>query len=750
MSISKPIFLLIILMGIICKLQAQQTDTGGENMRPKVGLVLSGGSAKGIAHIGALKVIEEAGLPIDYIGGTSMGSIIGGLYAIGYDADSLEKIANAEDWNRFITDDIPRRDLSIEEKPDADRYYVTFPIRERRVQLPAGVIPGQNVENLLNLLCAHVYNVRDFNDFPIPYLCVAADITTGEEVVFREGYLPQAIRASMAIPTIFNPIMIDGRLLVDGGLTNNFPVANVKEMGADIIIGVNVSMSYYTKEEITDLFKIMEQAVFMHAKESNEKNMALCDILIDPDTEGYGLQSFSAVDSLIARGYNAAKPYLPRLKALADSLNSIQHVPFKKPSFEPLDSILIKDIEIHGIEKVSEKLVTGQLRLEASKKYTPGDLYKSFEHAYTSLYFNKIGYELMPVQENGPGHEASIPVPDETSIPVPDEASILVNVDEEAGGFFRVGLNYNNEYRATISLNATFRNFLVNGSKLSFNASLGENPVLMASYFKNNGWKPGIGLDVTGQNFNVNIYENDHKESIIDYTDFDARLYTRSIISNSYSFGVGLEYEYLLLRPKVGSTILPDDANYNLYNLCGFIDFDTYDHLFYPTRGARFHSEYKFIYNAIPGPIHFLTFKFEKAIKIGQKLVLRPGLSGGMSTSDSTFPGYYFYMGGLNNADRKGLLPFVGLDLTEKISRNVAILRLDLQYNVWKQNYIAIRTNIGNASWTLADQVADPDLFYGAGLTLGNNSLIGPVEITFMSSNLRDELLFYLHLGYWF
>jgi len=358
------------------------------------------------------------------------------------------------------------------------------------------------------------------------------------------------------------------------------------------------------------------------------------------------------------------------------------------------------------------------------------------------LYFNKIGYELQATQAD----ESR----DEDNKMSNTEASILISVDEEAGGLIRVGLNYNSEYKATISLNATFRNFLVNGSKLSFNASLGENPILLASYFKNNGWKPSFGIDVVGQRFGINIYENDIKESIINYTDFAARIYTRSIISNSYSFGIGVEYEHLLLQPKVGSAFLPDEANYNLYNLYGFIDFDTYDHLFYPTRGARFHGEYKFINNAIPKPVHYLSFKFEKAIRIGQKLVMRPGLSGGMSTADSTFPGYYFYMGGLNNADRKGLLPFVGLDLTEKISRNVSILRLDLQYNVWRQNYIAIRSNIGNASWTLKDQIADPDLFYGAGLTLGNNSLIGPVEITIMRSNLRNELLFYLHLGYWF
>lgn len=704
------------------------------NGRPRVGLVLSGGGAKGFAHVGVLKVIEEAGLTVDYIGGTSMGAIVGGLYAIGYDASALEALATSQNWDKLISDGIPREDLSIEEKEDADRFFVSFPLREKGIQLPAGVIKGQNVENLFSKLCVNAYKVRDFDDFPIPYLSVAADIVTGEEVVIRHGYLPDAMRASMAIPTIFTPVLYEGRLLVDGGLVNNFPVSNVKDMGADIVIGVDVGKSYYTREEITDLFKVLEQSIFMYGKENIDKNRKLCDILIEPDLKGYGIRSFNNADTLIARGYQAALRFLPQLKALADSLNAISMATPGRPPFNPVDTIIIKDISISGAEHVSEKLINGKLRLEEHKKVTPADLYESVSQAYTSLYFDKISYELKPAGNDLPGNEAGI----------------LIHVEEKKGGQLKVGLNYNSVYKASLALNATFRNILLDGSKLSLTANLGENPVIDLSYFKNNGWKPGFGIEFLSRDFNVNLFEDNSISANLDYTDFVTSLTTRSIINNSYSFGFGLEYEHILLDKVFGPTEMLVSTIYNFYNVTGFIDLDTYDHLFYPTRGSKLIGTYKFINSTDAAPFHFLAVRFENAASLGKRLVLKPGIHGGFTTADSLFSVYHFYLGGLNNADRKGLMPFTGLDFMQRSDRNVAVLKLDVQYNVWKNGYIILRTNIGNTTWTLAEQVFNPDIFFGAGLTFGYKSLIGPVEVTWMSSNLNRDLLFYLHIGYWF
>jgi len=226
----------LILILFTCVISFSQ-----ENLRPKIGLVLSGGGAKGFAHIGVLEVFEKEGIPIDYIAGTSIGSIIGGLYAIGYNSQQLKAFVTNQEWVHLLSDHISRDYKNIFEKYDQDRYLISFKLRtDEGISLPAGVVEGHNVINKLCELTAKYHEVRDFNEFPIPFACVAADIATGDEVVIRNGFLPEAIFASMSIPTIFAPSVIQDKLVVDGGIANNFPADVVKDMGADIIIGVDI------------------------------------------------------------------------------------------------------------------------------------------------------------------------------------------------------------------------------------------------------------------------------------------------------------------------------------------------------------------------------------------------------------------------------------------------------------------------------------------------------------------------------
>ncbi len=708
-----------------------QEAPGGR--RPKVGLILSGGAAKGMAHVGVLKVIEEAGLKIDYIGGTSMGGLVSALYAIGYSADSLAALVATFDWDRLLSDDIHRRDLSIEEKPDYDRFFVTFPLQERKVKLPQGVVTGQNIENLLAELCSHVHNIQDFNQFQIPFLCVSADVATGEEVIHREGYLPGAMRATMAIPSLFTPVKIDGRLLIDGGVVNNFPVEHVQEMGADILIGVNVGNQPFTAEDEVNFLKVMEQTVFLASNKLTKENIKLCDIYIAPDITGYSSTSFSEGDSLIARGDRAAREHFDQFKLLADSLNKIEYIPYAKPSFEPLDSFLLSEIHIDGIENVSGKLLTGRLNLNVLEKVSPRQVSEAIDNVYSSLFFEKVTYELESVYDEVLG----------------PSVKLKIKVKERRGGQLMVGLNYNTSYKASITLNTTFRNVLFNGTKLSLNAALGENQYFLARYEKNNGWRPGFVVDLKGQNFDLNIYTDGNKRGVIDYTDMGAAIYTRSIIGKSYAFGFGGEFERITLKPDIGE-VIPGKQSDNYYNLLGYINLDTYDNRFFPTVGIRFNTLYKFINDQELNSYHFLRMEFEQAARLGNRFTLLPRAYGGISTVDSSLRIYQFYLGGLNRTQRKGLLPFAGLDFMEQSGRNAVVLGLDLQYNFWRSNYLVLRTNVGITTWELEDILLFETGFSGFGLTLGNMSLIGPIEFTLMRSNLRNDFLFYINIGYYF
>jgi NTE family protein len=711
--------------------------TNGQDMpaarRPKVGLILSGGAAKGMAHVGVLKVMEEAGLPIDYIGGTSMGGIVSALYAIGYCADSLAGLVAAQDWDELFTDDIPRRELSIEEKPDYDRFFVSFPLQERKVKLPAGVVTGQNIENRFAELCSHVHDIRDFNQFQIPFLCVSADVETGNEVIHRKGYLPSAMRATMAIPSVFTPVNIDGRLLIDGGVLNNFPVDHVRDMGADILIGVNVGYQPFKAEDEVNFLKVMEQTVFLTSQKRSEENIKLCDIYIEPDITGYSSTSFNAGDSLIIRGERAARKYFERFRALADSLNKFDYIPYVKPSYEPLDSFLLSEIYIDGVEKVSRKLLIGKLNLHVLEHVTPRQVSEAIDNVYSSLFFEKVTYELEPLFDEVLGHSVKL----------------KINVQERKGGQLMVGLNYNTTYKASITLNTTFRNILLNGTKLSLNVALGENQYFLARYEKNNGWRPGFVVDMKAQNFDLNIYDEGVKQGVIDYSDIGASIYTQSIIGKSYTFGVGGEIERITLNPDIGE-IIPGRQTGNYYNLLGYIDMDTYDNRFFPTGGTRFNVLYKFINDQALNADHFMRLEFEQAIRLSHKFSLIPRFYTGISTADSSLRVYQFYLGGLNRTHRKGILPFTGLDFMEKYGRNALAFGMDLQYNFWRSNYLVLRTNVGNTSLYPEDLIFFQSVFTGYGLTLGNMSLIGPIEFTLMRSNLRSDFMLYINIGYYF
>lgn len=701
--------------------------------RPKVGIVLSGGAAKGLAHIGALKVIEEVGLPVDFIAGTSMGSIIGGLYAIGYDAEYIEKLVCEQDWDKLFGDQVSRRDLSIEEKSEEDLFFMSIPLHESGISLPAGLISGQNIENLLNKLCAHVYHIRNFNDFTIPYFCVATDIISGKEVVLTSGYLPEAIRASMAIPSIFEPVELNNQFLVDGGVINNFPVDHMINMGADIIIGVYTGYQQPAREEFGSFYKIFKKTVYITSDEKSKKNKLLCNVLISPDFTGFEPFNFKDADTIIERGEKAARSMMPVLQTLADSLRELYDFEPAKPLFEPLDSILLKEIHINGLNSVSLKLLKGKLRLDENSKVTPEDIHNAINDAYSSLYFEKITYELEELDDGS----------------TEKGVRLIINVREREGGLIRVGLNYNTDFKSQITLNATFRNLLLDGSKLSVNFGLGENPRFLVSYFKNNGWKPGFGLDLDIQNFDMFQFEGARKVSTLNYTNYSSRLYFQSIFSNSYSLGAGIEYEKVIIKPIISDTIKGNTST-DYYNPYGFIHLDTYDNISYPTRGSRFIIMYKLVNNQSISPVHFMTFSYDQAISPEKRLTFIPGIYGGISTADSATSIYHCYLGGLNQFYRKVFLPFAGLEFMQVSNRNIAAAGLNIQYNFWKNNYVILRFNAAITSWDFNKLFDENNDIYGFGLTFSNNSIIGPIEITFMGSNMHKDLFTYFNIGYLF
>ncbi|MEX0274092.1 MAG: patatin-like phospholipase family protein, partial [Flavobacteriaceae bacterium] len=278
-------------MPFLWKGQAQGLDVKKE---PRVGVVLSGGGAKGLAHIGALKVIEEAGIKIDFIGGTSMGAIVGGLYASGYTANQLDSIFKGTDFNELIQDELPRSTKSFYEKKVSEKYALSLPFNNFKISFPQAYSGGQNVYNELVRLLYQVGHITDFKELPIPFLCVATDVETGQEVVLDQGYLPQAIMASGTLPSLFEPTIIDGRVLIDGGVVNNYPVEEVINMGADVIIGVDVQYGLRDRNNLSSATEILMQINSYRTAGDMKAKEQLTNVYIKPDLSEYSLVDFES------------------------------------------------------------------------------------------------------------------------------------------------------------------------------------------------------------------------------------------------------------------------------------------------------------------------------------------------------------------------------------------------------------------------------------------------------------------------
>lgn len=270
------ILLLVFFLSVIATAQ-------NKKVRPKIGVTLSGGGAKGLAHIGVLQAIDRAGLKVDFITGTSMGSVVGGLYAAGYSGDTIEILTKRLDWGVLFSASPQLSEIGIEEKSEYDKYALTIPIEKRKVKIGKGMIEGQELWLKLAEFFEPVYNITDFNKLPIPFKCMGTDLSTGNAIEMDHGSIISAIRASMAIPTVFTPVKYDDKLLADGGMVNNFPVSNVKEMGADYVIGVNLNHGLSKAEDLNSALDILGQIAFFKDAAIIQQQRDACDIYIFPN-----------------------------------------------------------------------------------------------------------------------------------------------------------------------------------------------------------------------------------------------------------------------------------------------------------------------------------------------------------------------------------------------------------------------------------------------------------------------------------
>jgi NTE family protein len=426
-------------------------------VRPRVGLALSGGSARGFAHVGVLEILEEAGVPIDVMAGTSMGSVIGGLYASGLGTGELRTVAAGVDWDWMFSDTPQRRNLPVGRKAEEGRTLFTLPIVDGLPRIPSGLIEGQRITLLLTGLTWHVHPVEDFRALPIPFMAVATDAATGDAVDLDHGFLPDAIRASLAIPSVFAPVHIDGRDLIDGGIARNLPSPEVLELGADIVICSDVTKPLLPADSLRTLVDILGQTIAYRTVERRDRDAALCDVMIRPDIEGIESAAFDQAREIMERGREAAVAALDTLRALG-LVGRVAPTP--PDDRDPLMEVAaVTRIGIDGLEQSSERAVRRSLGIRAPVQVDVNAVDEAVSRVYDTGFYERVSYRLMPDPE-APGAS--------------DDRVLIIRLEDEPRSSVGAGYRYDSRYKASILGTATIRDLLIPGSTLLADLRLGE------------------------------------------------------------------------------------------------------------------------------------------------------------------------------------------------------------------------------------------------------------------------------------
>ncbi len=717
--------------------------------RPKVGLVLSGGGAKGFAYIGLFKVLKEVGLHIDYVAGTSIGSIMAGFYAAGYDPDTLPDIIRAQDWDKVMSDAVDRKYVPFIDKEMGNHLVITLPIEKQKkaVSLMSSLSEGQNVDLLLNRFFGSQYRIRDFSKLPIPFFCIATDLFTGDAVLLDTGNLVTAIRASMSIPGYFNPVNIGDKYLVDGGVVNNFPVVDMKKKGVDFVVGGDVQSGLANDiKELSTVADVIMQITGYHAERANKANLANTDLYIHFNMGPYDMMSFNDYDSIIAIGERTARAHYDELKTLADSLNELEYVPVNEFNGKPLDSVFVNNISVDGNKKVPTKYFHNLFASVKGEKISADKLEDIINHMFGSGFFKHVNYELKDAGNN--------------------KTNVIIHVKETGLGELAAGIHYDTDYGGALLANAMFKNILIKGSKMYLNLQVGTNNRLRTMFIMDRGPKPGFGLATDFYEFKFGYYykgldEYKDKQNDFSFSNYKFSAFASNTFINQYNLKLGADFELFAMRQNIYD---PDFESYSSFSsyftLFGEVNIDTRNKSAYSTKGSRLKGRLEYVIPLSDNwskeifqntTIVFLMYDGNFALDKKRRFVFQPGFFVGAALRDKNPPfQHYFGLGGVSNFQfQDNLIPFVGTKFIQKWGLYTGVARLKFQYNVYKKLYIIVRDDFGVMADYAEDIFDDKNYINGYGLTLAYNSFIGPIELTGMQSNIAGPALF-LSVGFWF
>lgn len=714
------------LAGGELKAQSAQEDL-------KVGLVLSGGGAKCLAQIGALKVIEEAGVKIDYVGGTSMGAIIGAMYSMGYNVSEIEHYLRHVDWQALLTNEVPRDRLSFFDRKGDVRYFLTFPVIDGRIEIPKGLNYAQYILRELSAITQQSYRYDDFSQLPIPFLCVATNLQTGKYRAFEKGRLIDALRASSAFPSLFTPYEIEDSIYVDGGVVLNYPVELVAEKGMDFIIGIDMQDYLHEKSELRSVVQVLEQTSTFVNAQYKDLAPALTDIYISPKIPGAGVTTFDLFDSIVSAGEREARKHWDALVALAQRDASKSPLPENLRAL-PLSQFYVDSIIVNGNQKHSERYILGKLDVRAKSIVENESLLEAMERLYGTRYFETVDYSLSPTDT---GYVLVIKVRENPSI-----------------SSFSAGINYSDDFGAAALLNYTHRNLFFKSSRFSIDAALGEMPRAELNYFVDRGFIPTLGLKLRTDRFQYRTFLDLEPVNQRTYQDYSLDFFIQSTLKDAYAIGGGVQLESIDISQDFNAAGF-EELSQGFINYYGFLDFDSFDDANFPTSGVQLRAQYRLIaerqgFESFQEPSSVIDLSYRQAFSVGPRLQVIGAFYGASTIGPNLSAPYQIYLGSMGQSYINYIRPFIGYRLMELFGRNAVYLRTDLNFEFLRSHFVSLKANVGKLEPTFGGLVDSDILLDGYAIGYTYNSLLGPLEFNLATSTNHDRYYAYVRLGFWF
>lgn len=746
--------------------------------RPTVALVLSGGGAKGAAHVGVIKYLESIGMPVDVVMGTSMGGLVGGIYALGYEAEQLDSIIRGIDWDMALSDKVPRDYLSYSAIKYKEKYVLSFPFLydkkdymrkiesdqqyTRRVDdihfgageadatnmvkdnllgsLPSGMVYGQNVNNIFSSLSVGYQDETDFYDLPIPFLCVATDLVSGTAKIWTEGKLNTALRSTMSIPGLFAPVRVDGMVLVDGGMRNNYPTDLAKKVGADIVIGVNLSEGYKNYNEINNLADIINTGIDMLGRTSFESNIDIPDVNIKPDLHEFNMLSFDdrSIDTIINRGYQAALTVAAKLDSIKAVVGSDRTVFHNDPADDiRLRKVLVSGVEIAGVDDKESLYLMNKIKVGAGSRMGNAEIEDAVATIFGTNAFDYVNYELLG-----------------------DEEPYRLRFNCKRGPICQLGLGgrFDTEEIVSVLVNLGVGVHKIQGSSLDFTGKVGTNPnaSLTYSYISPKGMSFNVmaGVRYTDRN-TFSIGDNRFR---INFLDVRQEIFLSNIKWSTFFLKTGFRNDYYNVNSVMAEQAFGDYDVNQLSN--DYVTFffnarkDSFDNAYIPTKGKSFGLSYDWVFGGGPqkfNNFHALTLDAKQVVG-GDRFAFIPSLNIRYLLGDEVPVPFTNTIGG-SMAGRylDQQIPFIGINNAAAMQKILGVARADWRVKLLKNNYL---TAIANYALS-CDEISafknwneDVAGYLGCGLQYTYNSIVGPLSLNVHWSSYTHNVGLYLSLGF--